>query len=85
MKKFLEIRNIATKTILMIIGLGLVIAAIWQEVLSGFWLTDKESTGINWGLCGLGFFFATGAAFYNKVADALSTIVSAFIDKFYKK
>lgn len=72
MKKFLEIRNIGIKTILMILGLILVVASVYNSAMFAFLITDKKpEQEIYWSLLSVGFFLAVGAAFYNKALGIL--------------
>ena len=86
MKNFLEIRNIGIKTFLMILGLIAATASVYHSVLFAFLLTENQpEKEIYWELLIVGFFLAIGAAFYNKVADAIATLFNGFANKFNSK
>lgn len=81
MKKFLDIRNIIVKTAAMIIGVFCMVASVYNSVLWAFLLTDKApEKEVYWWLLIVGFFLALGAAFYNRIADAISRGFSKLVD-----
>jgi len=86
MKKFLDIRNIMIKTVAMLIGTVCMIASVYNSVLWALLLTDKTpEKEVYWWLLIVGFFLALGAAFYNRIADAISNAFAKVVDKFITK
>lgn len=71
--KFVNIRNLGVKTVLVIVGLLLVVSALYPFILENFYLTDKveEWDGTEWIMIGVGFFLAVGGAKYNTAMDII--------------
>ncbi|EKF56242.1 hypothetical protein I215_01928 [Galbibacter marinus] len=86
MKNFLDIRNVLIKTIAMMIGVICMIASVYNGVMWAFLLTDKEPENeVYWWLLIVGFFLALGAAFYNRIVDAISNGFSKLVDRMSNK
>ncbi|MEO0573038.1 MAG: hypothetical protein AAF039_15125 [Bacteroidota bacterium] len=72
--KLTGIRNWGVKTMLVMIGVIMVIAAVWQNGMSFLWLTEKIPapwSSTNWIFLLGGFVLAVGAAYYNKIVDGI--------------
>lgn len=80
MKK-LNTRNLAAKIVFFALGIVLCFAAFYQDTLSAFWLTEKESAGINWPMAGVGFFLVFGSRWFNTIADAIAAAIKFLIQK----
>jgi len=86
MKKFLDIRNITIKTIAMLIGVICMIASVYNSVLWGLLLTEREPKNeVYWWLLIVGFFLSMGAAFYNRITDAIVRGFDQLVNGFLKK
>ncbi|WP_456867587.1 hypothetical protein [Galbibacter sp. BG1] len=86
MKKFLNIRNVIIKTIAMLIGIICMVASVYNSVLWALLLTEKApEKEVYWWLLIVGFFLALGAAFYNRIADAISSGFTKLVEKFTNK
>ena len=73
-EKISNIRNIIAKTLLMILGSIIEVSVFWGYILQNFNLNEsalKEWSKTDWILCIIGFVFMVGAAFYNKILDAI--------------
>ena len=79
--KTLNTRNLAAKIIFFVLGIVLCFAAFYQDTLSAFWLTEKESSGINWPMALAGFFLVFGSRWFNTIADAIAEMIKFLIKK----
>lgn len=82
-KNFLDIRNIVIKTFAMLIGVICMIASVYNSVLWGLLLTEREPKNeVYWWLLIVGFFLSMGAAFYNRITDAISRGFDLAVQRF---
>jgi hypothetical protein len=81
MKKISDIRNVISKTIMMVVGSVLMISLFWGYIIEGFIGKDtriKEWTQTDTILLVVAFVLMVGAAYFNRILDIIINFLSKF-------